>query len=164
MSTTRQIGSKIEEWINSETGEVRQVQEVDIKASDKGFDKIWLGLMLSVLDIIGGKKIEVMKYILDKRNRTDNTILATQEKIAEETKISKKTVNTTIAELKTAGLLIQIIPGLYRINPAMIWRGSHLGRMAIMAKFSEEKASETPKEVKEVSGYQETKKELQKAS
>lgn len=141
METKKQIGQKIERWVNPETNEERFVQEIDIKITDKGFDKIWLGMMLSVLDIIGSKKITVMKYLLEKRNRTDNTIIVTQDKIAEETGISKKTVNATIVELRKAELVTQIIKGMYRINPAIVWRGSHLGRMAIMAKFSAETAS-----------------------
>ena len=48
-------------------------------------------------------------------------------------------------KLETADFIHRIVPGHYRINPAVIWRGSHMGRMAIMAKFDQEqKAAETP--------------------
>lgn len=146
MENKTKIGQKLETWINQETGEVRIVQEVDIKGTDKGFEKIWLGMILTMLDIVGGKKIDVIKYLLKNRNRTENTIFATQRKIAESLKVSTKTVTETMIALKKVELISQVTPGCYRINPAVIWRGSHVGRMAIMAKFSQEKAITDTKE------------------
>ena len=139
MQTT--IGDRLERWVNEETGEVRYVQEVDIKSTDKGFEKIWLGMILAMLDIVGGKKKDVVSYIVSKRSRSETLIFATQRTISDETGVSIKTVTSTIQALKNAGILSQVTPGCYRISPAVIWRGSHLGRMAIMAKFSEEKAA-----------------------
>lgn len=137
----RKISSKIETWVNQETGEVRQVQEIEVKATDKGFDKVWLGMILAILDIIGSKKINVIKYLLENRSRTENTITVSQHKIAKDVGVSIQTVNETMKKLETADFIHRIVPGHYRINPAVIWRGSHMGRMAIMAKFSEEKAA-----------------------
>lgn len=137
----RKISSKVETWINQETGEVRQVQEIEVKATDKGFDKVWLGMILAVLEIIGSKKIDVIKYILENRSRTENTITVSQNKIAKDVGVSVQTVNETMKRLESADFIHRIVPGHYRINPAVIWRGSHMGRMAIMAKFSEEKAA-----------------------
>lgn len=143
MQTT--IGDRLERWVNEETGEVRYVQEVDIKSTDKGFEKIWLGMILAMLDIVGGKKKDVVSYIVSKRSRSENLIFATQRTISDETGVSIKTVTSTIQALKNAGILSQVTPGCYRISPAVIWRGSHLGRMAIMAKFDQEqKAAEAP--------------------
>lgn len=136
----RKISSKVETWINQETGEVRQVQEIEVKATDKGFDKVWLGMILAVLEIIGSKKIDVIKYLLENRSRTENTVTVSQNKIAKDVGVSVQTVNDTMKKLEAADFIHRIVPGHYRINPAVIWRGSHMGRMAIMAKFSEEKA------------------------
>ena len=144
MST--KISNKIETWVNQDTGEVRQVVPTEIKAVDKGFDKVWLGMILAVLGLFGNKRIDVVRYIIENRSRTENTITVSQKKISEDTGVSIQTVNQTIKQLENADFLHRIVPGHYRINPAVIWRGSHMGRMAIMAKFSEEKASGTPKE------------------
>lgn len=142
----RKISSKVETWINQETGEVRQVQEIEVKATDKGFDKVWLGMILAVLEIIGSKKIDVIKYILENRSRTENTITVSQNKIAKDVGVSVQTVNETMKRLESADFIHRIVPGHYRINPAVIWRGSHMGRMAIMAKFNEEKAASGQKD------------------
>ena len=102
-------------------------------------------MILAMLDIVGGKKKDVVSYIVSKRSRSENLIFATQRTISDETGVSIKTVTSTIQALKNAGILSQVTPGCYRISPAVIWRGSHLGRMAIMAKFDQEqKAAETP--------------------
>lgn len=144
----RKLGSKIETWINQETGEVKEVVPVEIAESDKGFDKIWVGMLLAALDVIGNKKMDIVSYIIEKRSRTENTITVSQKKIAEDLKVSTQTVNLTMKALKDVGFLVQVVPGHYRLNPSVIWRGSHFARMAIMAKFSEERASETPEEAK----------------
>ena len=142
------IGEKLEKWVNEETGEVRYVQEIDVKTTDHGFEKIWLGMILAMLDIVGGKKKDVVSYIISKRSKAENVIFATQRTISNETGVSINTVTSTIQALKKAGILSQVTPGCYRISPAVIWRGSHLSRMAVMAKFSEETAIETPEETK----------------
>lgn len=135
----------LSEWINRETGEIRYVREIDIKTTDKDFDKVWIALMMSALDVIGNKKIEILSYLVNNRNRSDNVIFATQDAISEATGVSKKTVNVTISELKKAKLISQVCPGAYRLSPGIVWRGSHFARMAIMAKFDQEqKAAETP--------------------
>lgn len=132
----------LSEWINRETGEIRYVREIDIKTTDKDFDKVWIALMMSALDVIGNKKIEILSYLVNNRNRSDNVIFATQDAISEATGVSKKTVNVTISELKKAKLISQVCPGAYRLSPGIVWRGSHFARMAIMAKFDEEKKAE----------------------
>ena len=120
----RKISSKIETWVNQETGEVRQVQEIEVKATDKGFDKVWLGMILAILDIIGSKKINVIKYLLENRSRTENTITVSQHKIAKDVGVSIQTVNETMKKLETADFIHRIVPGHYRINPAVIWQNS----------------------------------------
>ena len=95
----RKISSKVETWINQETGEVRQVQEIEVKATDKGFDKVWLGMILAVLEIIGSKKIDVIKYLLENRSRTENTVTVSQHKIAKDVGVSVQTVNETMKKL-----------------------------------------------------------------
>lgn len=142
------IGQKIETWINQETGEVREVQEIDIKTTDVGFEKIWVGMILAVLDIVGGRKKDIVAYLVAKRVRSENIVFATQRKIADDVNVSLKTVTETIQALKRQNIVTQVTPGCYRINPGVIWRGNHLSRMAIMAKFSEERAAETPEEKK----------------
>ena len=136
------ISTDIDTWVNQRTGEAVQAITTVSGATDKGFDKVWLGMILSVLELFGSKRIDVVKYILENRNRSDNTVVFTQKELAKKSKTSYQTVNHTIKILKEANFLTQIVPGYYRINPAVIWRGSHFNRMAIMAKFSEEKREE----------------------
>lgn len=152
------IGQKIETWINQETGEVREVQEIDVKATDVGFEKIWVGMILAVLDIVGGRKKDIVAYLVSNRVRSENIVFATQRKISEEVNVSLKTVTETIQALKKQNIVTQVTPGCYRINPGVIWRGSHLSRMAIMAKFSEEKAASGQKDEKPQQEPQKAKK------
>lgn len=126
------------EWVCKETGEVRYVREIDIKTTDKDFEKVWLAMLMSALDIVGSKKIDVLMYLLANRSKTDNMIIATQEKIADAVKTSRKTVNITLNELIDAKMLVRVALGVYRLSPELIWQGSYWSRMAIMGKFIDE--------------------------
>lgn len=135
------ITTNIDTWVNQRTGEAVNALTTISPSTDKDFDKVWLGLILSVLELFGNKKIDVVRYILENRNRSDNTVVITQRDLAKKAKTSYQTVNHTIQILKEANFLTQIVPGYYRINPAVIWRGGHWQRMAILAKFGEESAA-----------------------
>lgn len=133
------ILTSVDTWINKRTGEVVEAITTVSDVTDRNFDKVWLGILLSALDIIGNRKMKVVRYLLENRSRTENTVTATQRLIADKTGVSIRTVNDTIRALREAGVLTQIIPSHYRINPSVVWRGSHHGRMAVMARFRDER-------------------------
>lgn len=127
----------IQEWVNQLTGEVRYVQEIDVKCTDKGFEKVWLGALLSTLDILGNKKLKVVKALLEKKSRSDNTVtIKRQADLAKELGVSKQTVTDTFKALRDVNFIRQVVPGHYILNPSVIWRGSAGGRHAVMMKFN----------------------------
>jgi len=137
---TKVIGK--ETYINQQTGEIQEMNVIDItENTDANFHKIWLGHILAALDIIGSQKIKVLNYFLENMNK-ENLIVATQRKIADDTKTSIQTVSLTIKALKEANILVQVQSGVYRINPNVIFKGYNNSRMNILYRYNIEKSNQ----------------------
>jgi predicted transcriptional regulator len=141
MAKRKIVGMK--EFIDSETGEV-VIATVEVVNGERkfGWEAVWLGTLLETIEIITNKGFKVAKYLLEKRLRNENIVIATVSQIAEATNLSEKTVRTIIKKLIDANFITRIQKGVYRINPAVIWRGYEDKRQAILIKFKNEKAKE----------------------
>ena len=68
MATTRKkvkvVGT--ETYINQKTGELQEMQVIDIEERDANFHKLWLGHILQSIDLIG--KPENASSVLDSRS------------------------------------------------------------------------------------------------
>ena len=69
MATTRKkvkvVGT--ETYINQKTGELQEMQVIDIEERDANFHKLWLGHILQSIDLIGNQK-ENASGVLDSRS------------------------------------------------------------------------------------------------
>jgi len=136
-TTGRQIVVGYDEYVNQRTGEVEEFAVMRARQADWNFEKIWLFKLIELLDLVGSAKVQVLSWMLNNRDG-DNRVIATQAKIAEAVKVSRKTVNTLIVELKEEGLISVPQRGVYRLDPNLIWKGSHPKRMSILMQFEEE--------------------------
>lgn len=151
-STTRRkvkvIGT--ETYINQSTGELNQMQVIDIEERDANFHKLWLGHILQTMDLIGNQKTKLAFWILDNLN-VENQLIMTYRQIVEKSGISYDTVSRTMKALIDANFLIQINRGAYRVNPDVIFKGGKTARMNVLIKYRDEKkldnqtSSENPK-------------------
>lgn len=126
----------IQEYINSQTGEVVPMQVTKLEDRDFNFHKVWLQHLITSLDEISNKKMELAFWIIENLN-TENQLIMTQRAIAEKTGISLTTVRDTMKALqkgKTA-FLVKINSGAYQVNPQVIWKGSHGKRMGIVFDY-----------------------------
>jgi len=133
----------IKELLDPETGE-RIIATVEVVSGDRkfGWEAVWLGTLLETLEIITNKGFRVAKFLLSERIRGENIIIATIPEIAKKTGLSEKTVRNIIKKLLQANFITRVQKGVYRINPAIIWRGNENKRQAILIKFQNEKAKE----------------------
>ncbi len=132
-----------EMWANVETGEVREFLSVEKTVrKDVNFWKVFLPYLLDVLDYsVGGKRIKVVKYILENISPYDNSFNATLTEIKEGAGVGHNTANTTIKLLTESSFLVKIRQSNYRVNPKFIAKGSPDKRMNLMIKFDREKTS-----------------------
>jgi len=136
----------VKRLIDADTGE-ELTATVEVVNGDRkfGWEAVWLGTLLETLEIITNKGFKVAKYLLEKRIKGENIVIATIPAIAKETGLSEKTVRTVIKKLLEANFITRVQKGVYRVNPAVIWRGKEIKRQAILIKFQDEKSKEKVK-------------------
>lgn len=142
MQTTKKqkfVGYK--ELVDPETGEKYPMQMNVLEDRDFNFHKVWLQHLVNSLDSISNQKLRLAFWIIDNLDK-ENQLIMTQRAIAEATGMSTKTVNTTLKALCEApegspAFLQKINSGAYRVNPEVIFKGSHSNRMGVCYEYRE---------------------------
>ena len=134
----------VKRLIDTDTGEELTATVEVVKGDRKfGWEAVWLGTLLETLEIITNKGFKVAKFLLEQRIRGENIVVATIPNIAKKTGLSEKTVRTVIKKLIEANFITRVQRGVYRVNPAVIWRGYEDKRQAILIKFQDEQSKTT---------------------
>ena len=124
MATTRKkvkvVGT--ETYINQKTGELQEMQVIDIEERDANFHKLWLGHILQSIDLIGNQKTRLAFWILDHLD-SNNLLPMTQRQIANKSGISYQTVSRTLQALIDSNFLQRINQGAYRVKSRCIIQG-----------------------------------------
>ena len=149
-TTTKKVRKKTQtiigtqRYINADTGEILETTVIEKEVDrDFNFHKIWLNDLMSVLNLIGGKKLDILKYLLSEMRTQDNTISVTYTKIQEKLNTSRKTIAETMKILQEANFITKVQNGLYMVNPDVIVRGNGKKRDALMIKYVEAKNEPT---------------------
>lgn len=99
------------------------------------FEVTYTGELFDVMRELGNKKIEVLVWLLSHKDG-NNSINTTIRKIAEDMRVSTKTVNDAIVILKNAGLLKRE-GTVYSISPNLMVKGNQAREAYLMRKFEE---------------------------
>jgi predicted transcriptional regulator len=149
-TTTKKVRKKTQtiigtqRYINADTGEILETTVIEKEVDrDFNFHKIWLNDLMSVLNLIGGKKLDILKYLLSEMRTQDNTISVTYTKIQEKLNTSRKTIAETMKILQEANFITKVQNGLYMVNPDVIVKGNGKKRDALMIKYVEAKNEPT---------------------
>lgn len=124
----------IQEFVNTETGELVQMQVTNVEERDFNFAKVWLKNFISTLEMVGNKKTTIAFWIIDNLDK-ENRLIATTRKIAEETGTSLFTVATTMKILQDADFLRMQQSGVYLVNPNIVYKGTHQSRLNILTQY-----------------------------
>lgn len=124
----------MQQYINVNTGEIINAQVFEIEERDFDIEKLWEEHIVSTLNLLGGKKIQVAMYILENRD-SDNLVLGTQREIAEEIGVSYPVVNKTFSILEESGFLTQERQGAYRIPLNILFKGSKNNGINVLYKY-----------------------------
>ena len=134
----RRVKAGFKEVIDKKTGELKAVQHYEIKDVDINWNKVWLGHLLDALEMVGNKKMQVVSWLLENRDKKTNEVIATQQEIIEATGLSKKTIAETFKALQEAGVLSKIRNGRWQLSPNFIWQGDNENRMDILFTYTRE--------------------------
>ncbi|BCC56668.1 replication/maintenance protein RepL [Bacillus cereus] len=136
---TKVIGTQT--FINQETGELNEMQVINIEERDANFHKIWLGHIIESLDLIGNKKIKILSFIMQNIN-SDNLFLMTYDEMAKELSISKPTIVETMKALQSSNFLKKVRNGQYAINPDVIFKGNKTNRLNVLIQYQKNEEKE----------------------
>lgn len=140
MQTTKKqkfVGYKT--LVDPETGSTYPMQMNILEDRDFNFHKIWFKHLVQSLDEICNQKLRLAFWIIDHLDK-ENKLVMTQRAMAEETGMSLQTVNKTMKALQDGEtpFLVKINSGAYRVNPDVIFKGSHTNRMGVCYEYRQE--------------------------
>lgn len=119
------IGTKKKTLIDQETGEVIEVDQITKRSyGQKQFWKIYLLDFLQILGILDSKQVDVLIYILENTNSSNNTYIGTYRSTAEKTNLSLDTVRRVFKKLQDNNFLTKIQNGVYQVSPLIMMKGS----------------------------------------
>lgn len=136
--------------IDADTGEIIQTQVVErTVAGDVGFHKVWLHHILELVEEVGNAKMRVLLWLLNRAD-SQNQVQATVREIAAGAGVGVATVERLMRALISADVITRPYRyGPWRLNPNVIFKGSHHQRMNVLIKYRDEKQDdlfETPSE------------------
>lgn len=117
-----------------ENGEIVPAPEVEEKTNEN-FLKMEVMTMATVIKHIGNKKMQVINYIMDHINYSNNILLMTQRELANKLGFSTKTVNETIKDLREANIL-KTKTNAIMLSPKLVYKGRRNKGNYMIFKFS----------------------------
>lgn len=140
ITTKKQRFVGVKNLVDPETGQAYPMQMNVIEDRDFNFHKVWLQNLIMSMDSIANQKLKLAFWIIENLDK-ENQLIMTQRKIAEKTGISLKTVSLTMKMLcekegNDLPFLQKINSGAYRVNPNVIFKGSHSNRMGICYEYA----------------------------
>ncbi len=125
--------------VNPDTGEViGDIKQVDVIVKEvprTGFAITYLATIINMIDSIGNKKMQVVKYILQKMD-SNNLLLETVREIAAGSGCSLQTVNDTLRTLEACGVIARKT-GAVMLSPKLVHKGNAKKEKYLMTKFFE---------------------------
>ena len=149
MRTTKFTAKKVkvvgtEQYINKRTGEIEEMQVISIEKRDFNFHKLWLGLILNTIELIGNQKIKLAFWIIEHLD-SENKLTYTFRQIEKETGISLYTITQTMKALMESNFLKKKHSGCYIVNPDFLYKGSHQSRMNVLIQYINIKTNKSKK-------------------
>lgn len=130
---TKIVGT--ETFINSQTGELIEMQVIESKERDKDFNfhKLFMKDFICALDIIGNQKMKVALWVINNINK-NNQLLQSYRDIADETQISYVTVAKTMKTLLDADFLRKS-GKIMIVNPDILFKGTAKRRCDVLHTY-----------------------------
>lgn len=123
-------------FVDKETGEEIQAEHVSVEVRDANFSKIWVMNILSAVNDLTSASLQLVMWLVEKTEKTkgNNVIMMTIRDIAEETGRSTQTVHKVLKVLE-AHDVIRRRSGVIWVNPEVIYKGTHKGRMSVLTTY-----------------------------
>lgn len=126
---------QVDENGNALTGEIKKVDVVIKEIPRSGFAITYLSSIVQMIETIGNKKMQVVKYILGRMD-SNNKLVETVREIASGAKCSLQTANDTLRLLENSGIIARKT-GCVMLSPKLLHKGNAQKERILMTKFLE---------------------------
>lgn len=139
------IGSQRKRLIDEDTGERIEVDQITKRAlGQKQFWKIYLMDFLQVLGVLDSKQIDILIYILENTEASNNTFIGTYSKIQEAVKVSRPTVATVMRKLQGNGFVKRIQNGVWQVSANIMMKGSEHKKSLLLNYYDDSQQLDQP--------------------
>lgn len=122
-----------ERWVNVDTGETREVDTFEKPVQrENGFMITYLAEIINMIETLGNKKMQVVKYILANMCKANNTLIITTRELAEKCGVSHNVALQTLKLLEDSQI-IERRTGAIMVSPKLVnnWRSDKEATMMI---------------------------------
>lgn len=116
------------------TGEIKEVDEFETKVNRSGFMITYMSAIINLIDKLGTKKMQVMKYIFENMSKAENTLIITTDELAKKSKVSKPVVIETLKILEDSNL-IKRRTGAIILHPRLMHKGDEYKEKYLLTRF-----------------------------
>ena len=121
--------------------EVKKVDVIVKEIPRTGFAITYLSTIVQMIELVGNKKMQVVKYVLQHMD-SNNKLSETVREISTGCNCSLQTVNDTLKILENAGIIARKT-GTVMLSPKLIHKGNAQHERFLMTKFFAIKDSES---------------------
>lgn len=109
----------------------------------KHFWRVWLSDLLTALGLVNNsKQLDVVFYIFDNANPSDNIYMGTIRATADAVGVSRKTAELTFKKLQEADIITKKQMGAYMIKPTLMIKGDDRKQHRLIVQYDEIKETE----------------------
>jgi DNA-binding MarR family transcriptional regulator len=120
-----------------DTGEIIEAPEM-IKTSipRNGFLITYLSAITNLIEVLGGKKLQVVKYILNNMEYSNNSLIITGRELSAKCNVSYAVVVDTLKILESANIITKRT-GAIMVNSDLVHRGDAGKEKILITRFQE---------------------------
>lgn len=138
--------SRTKRYIDEDGNEGMQTDIYKKVYGGKHFWKVWLSDLLYTLGLINNsKQLDVVFYVLDNTDQTNNLYIGTLQKTADKTGISYKTVATIFKKMQDVDMITKKQNGVYFVKPSLLIKGDDNKKHRLLIEYETVKKENEPK-------------------
>lgn len=133
------IGSQRKRLQDLDTGELIEVDQITKRAlGQKQFWKVYLIDFLQILGVLDSKQVDVLIYILENTEPSNNTYIGTFRKTADNSGVALETVRKVMKKLQDNNFIKRVQNGVYQVSPLIMMKGSEHKKQLLLNYFNDE--------------------------
>lgn len=123
-----------ETYFNAVTGELHEMQVVEVDERDAHFQKLWVGNILAAVDELSSKKLKIVLWLVQESAKHRNIIPMTVRQMATTLNVSTATLTRTLKVLEEHDI-IRRETGRVWMNPSVVYKGGMNGRLEVLTRY-----------------------------